>query len=60
MIENARQAIVLTDSSKLGVRAMNNICELSQIDIVITDANAPKQILKELEQAGVRVIIAKE
>jgi len=60
MIENARQAIVLTDSSKLGVRAMNNICELSQIDIVITDANAPKQILKTLEQAGVRVIIAKE
>lgn len=59
MIENARQAIVLTDSSKLGVRAMNNICELSQIDIVITDANAPKQILKTLEQAGVRVIIAK-
>ena len=59
MIENARQAIVLTDSSKLGVRAMNNICNLSQIDIVITDANAPKQILKELEQAGIRVIIAK-
>lgn len=59
MIQNARQAIVLTDSSKLGVRAMNNICELSQIDIVITDANAPKQILKELEQAGVRIIIAK-
>jgi len=59
MIENARQAIVLTDFSKLGVRAMNNICNLSQIDIVITDANAPKQILKELEQAGIRVIIAK-
>ena len=60
MIQNARQSIVLADSSKLGVRAMTNICALHEIDMVITDSGAPKQIVKALEQAGVKVIIAKE
>lgn len=58
LIENARQSIVLTDSSKLGVRAMNNVCSLSEVDIVITDSKAPRQMVKALEQAGVRVILA--
>ena len=58
LIKNARQSIVLADSSKLGVRAMTNICPLREIDIVITDSGAPKQVVKDLERAGVRVIIA--
>lgn len=58
LIRNARQSIVLTDSSKLGVRAMNNVCSLEEIDVVITDNKAPRQIVKTLEQAGVRVILA--
>lgn len=60
LIQNARVSVVLADSSKLGVRAMNNVCSLNEIDIVITDEKAPKQTVKALEQAGVRVIIATE
>ena len=60
LIENARESIVLADSSKLGVRAMNNVCALNEIDIVITDSKAPRQTVRALEQAGVRVIIAAE
>lgn len=60
LIANARQSVVLADSSKLGVRAMNNVCGLDEIDIVITDSGAPKQIIKALEQAGIRVIIAQD
>ncbi|MBO5783876.1 MAG: DeoR/GlpR transcriptional regulator, partial [Clostridia bacterium] len=52
LIQNARQSIVLADSSKLGVRAMNNVCGLDEIDIVVTDKGAPKHIVKALEQAG--------
>jgi DeoR/GlpR family transcriptional regulator of sugar metabolism len=59
LIRNARQSIVLADSDKLGLRAVVNVCPLSDIDIVITDSNAPRPIVKALEQAGVRVIIAK-
>lgn len=58
LIQNARQAIVLADSGKLGVRAMTNICTLKDIDIVITDSGATKQQIRELEQAGVQVIVA--
>lgn len=59
LIQNARQAIVLTDSRKLGVRAMNNVCSLEEVDTVVTDSGAPRRIVKSLEQAGVRVILAK-
>lgn len=59
MLANARQAIALADSGKLGVRAMNNVCSLEQIDLVITDFDAPKPQVKALEKAGVKVIVAK-
>lgn len=58
LIQNARQSIVLADSGKLGVRAMTNICAPKDIDIVITDSGATKQQIRELEQAGAKVIVA--
>jgi DeoR/GlpR family transcriptional regulator of sugar metabolism len=60
LIANARQAIVLADSEKLGTRAVVNVCSLEQVDMVITDSGAPKHLVKELELSGVRVVIAKE
>lgn len=60
MINNARQSIVLADSSKLGIRAMTNVCTLQEVDIVITDNRASMTIIKELEQTGVEVIIAED
>lgn len=59
LIQNARQAIVLADSDKLGLRAVVNVCPLEDIDVVITDSGASKQVVKALEQAGIHVIIAK-
>ena len=59
LIQNARQAIVLADSEKLGLRAVVNVCPLEDIDVVITDSGASKQVVKALEQAGIHVIIAK-
>ena len=58
LIKNARQSIALVDSSKFGNRAMTNLCTLEEIDVVITDSNAPKQLVAALRQAGVQVIIA--
>lgn len=58
LIENAKQAIALIDSSKFGVRAMTNLCSLREIDIVITDKHAPKEMVKLLKKQGVQVIIA--
>lgn len=59
LVLNARQSIALADSTKLGVRAMNNVCTLDRIDLVVTDSNARKQSVKALEKAGTKVIVAK-
>ena len=58
LVLNARKAIALTDSTKLGVRAMNNVCTLEQIDFVVTDRGADKQVLKLLKKAGAKIIVA--
>lgn len=59
LVTNARQAYALVDSSKMGIRALNKVCPLDQIDLVITDSNAPTQSVKSLQKAGTKVIVAK-
>ncbi len=59
VIRNARQVIAMSDSSKFGIRTMNNICALKDIDILITDDKAPVDLLRKIEKAGVRVILVK-
>ena len=59
LIKNARLSVVLADSSKLGLRAVVNVCPLEDIDVVITDSGASPTVVRALEEAGVRVIVAK-
>lgn len=59
LVLNARQSVALADSTKLGARAMNNVCTLDQVSLVITDYNAGKQAVKALERSGANVIVAK-
>lgn len=58
LVLNARQSVALADSTKLGVRAMNNVCTLKQIGLVITDSNADKQTVNTLKKAGAKILIA--
>jgi DeoR/GlpR family transcriptional regulator of sugar metabolism len=59
LIDNAKQSIALADSGKIGLRAMNNVCTLREIDLVITDKDAPLQAVASLKEAGAKVILAK-
>lgn len=59
IIKNTEVVIAVADFSKFGIRAMCNICDIKDIDILITDEQAPKDILKQFERKGVKVIIAK-
>lgn len=59
IIQNADKVIVLADYTKFGVRAMCKVCSLDEIDVLITDDKAPKELLKKIEKKGVQVIIAK-
>jgi DeoR/GlpR family transcriptional regulator of sugar metabolism len=58
LVLNARQSVALADSAKLGVRAMNNVCTLEQIDLVVTDGNADQRTVKALKKAGAKIIVA--
>ena len=51
--------IGVADHTKFGVRAMCKVCAVSDIDILITDSKAPKNIIKSIEKCGTRVIVAK-
>ena len=57
LIERAEQLIVLADSSKFMRTGGMILCSLDEIDVVITDASAPKVALEMLRKANVDVIV---
>ena len=58
MINRARKVIAVADYSKFGVTAMNFICTLSRVDVLVTDWSAPSEIVNEFRENGVTVLIA--
>jgi DeoR family transcriptional regulator of aga operon len=58
MIKIAKKVIVVTDSSKFLKRSLAVIAPISKVDILVTDSGISSKDQKELEDAGVQVIIA--
>lgn len=57
MMEASLQTIILTDSSKFSKRGFGKICDLDQIDVIITDSGIPDGTAKRLEELGVELIV---
>jgi DeoR family transcriptional regulator, ulaG and ulaABCDEF operon transcriptional repressor len=57
LIGQAREVVVLADSSKFGNRGGMFLCALDRIATVITDTGAPDAGVQMLERAGVRVLL---
>lgn len=55
MLRAARRSVLAVDSSKFSHSALAVVCDLSELDVVVTDAGAPAGRLRELEDAGVTV-----
>jgi DeoR/GlpR family transcriptional regulator of sugar metabolism len=51
----SQRVIAVADSSKLARVAFGHVCDLDDIDIVITDAGANQQVVDQLRNAGVDV-----
>jgi DeoR/GlpR family transcriptional regulator of sugar metabolism len=51
----SQRVIAVADSSKLGRVAFGHVCDLEDIDIVLTDTGASQQIVDELRNSGVDV-----
>lgn len=58
MVEAAEQVIVLADSSKFNRRGLAKICNVEQVDCIITDAGISEKTQKKLQEIGVRVMVA--
>jgi DeoR/GlpR family transcriptional regulator of sugar metabolism len=56
MIEHSKYSIVVADSSKFGVVAMNAVSTLKEIGILVTDSQIPKEIRQGLRKTAVPTI----
>jgi len=60
MLSAAQKVIVLADSSKFGKKSFARICNLSQVDEIITDNGISNSIRKKLEEKEIKVSIVGE
>lgn len=57
MMSTSQQTILLVDSSKFGKKGFSKICDLSQIDRIITDDGIPQMYLESLRDLGIEVTV---
>jgi DeoR family transcriptional regulator of aga operon len=57
MIRSVQKTIVLADSRKFGRKGFGKICELEDVDVIITDAGIPEIYRQKLEEKGIEVLI---
>lgn len=58
ILKNARTKILLCDGSKFSQSAPVRICDLSNLDVVITDQAPPAPFLEAAKAAGTRILCA--
>ena len=58
MIAAVRRIIVLADSAKFNHKLLGHIASLEPIDILVTDAEPPRELFGALEELEVQVLVA--
>lgn len=58
MVAAARQVVCLADSSKVGAESPIRFAELGEVDVLVTDAGIAASDRRDLERAGVEVVVA--
>jgi len=58
MVKQAKQVIVVSDSSKLGLITPSLICPIEDVDILVTDEAAPDEAVEKFERRGIKIIRA--
>jgi DeoR/GlpR family transcriptional regulator of sugar metabolism len=56
----ARQVVVLCDAQKFGHLSMVQVAELSQMHVLVTDAEPPEAMVAALAKSNVRVLVARD
>ncbi|HTW94053.1 MAG TPA: DeoR/GlpR family DNA-binding transcription regulator [Tepidisphaeraceae bacterium] len=58
MMEQAQQIILLADHDKFGQQALVRLCDLNEVDIVVSDSKLPEAEQEAVRQAGCELILA--
>lgn len=58
MIESAQKVVILADSTKFDRRGLGKVCNIDQIQYIVTDNAVSQETLKALEERSIHVIIA--
>jgi len=58
MVKQAKQVVVVTDSSKLGVVTASLICPIEDVDVLVTDLGASDEAIAAFKARGIEVIRA--
>jgi DeoR/GlpR family transcriptional regulator of sugar metabolism len=58
LIQNARQRIVVADSSKIGRTTFASVAPLSMVDTIITDSQISEESKRALQDLGIELLIA--
>ena len=58
MLKAAQKIIFCLDHTKFGRQSVSPLCELDQVDTIVTDSQAPQELVTGLRARGVEVIVA--
>ena len=58
MLKSAQRIIFCLDHTKFNRRSVSPLCGLDEIDTIVTDAQAPAELVAELKKTGTEVVIA--
>ncbi|MBI3852935.1 MAG: DeoR/GlpR transcriptional regulator [Verrucomicrobia bacterium] len=58
MMQAARRIIMCVDHTKFGRQSISHLCELKDIDTIVTDQSPPVEMQAALKKAGVELIVA--
>jgi DeoR/GlpR family transcriptional regulator of sugar metabolism len=57
MMQAADEVIVVADSTKFGCSSLAQLCELSEIDVMVVDSDISSEWRSRIEAAGVKLVI---
>jgi DeoR family fructose operon transcriptional repressor len=58
MMRAAAKVIFCLDHTKFGRRSVSQLCDLSKVHTIVTDSEAPEELVAQLRAKGIEVILA--